>query len=135
MQALLHTVGAVVVVPYVALALLFVFIGQLAQAKDPLEMINIVWSNIDWYLGWWIFVAPILWVGLVAAGFVPQLQRAGSLCLCLLAVASVLVVICLSSTRVGLGEILFLLPCIAVAATSAWLCFRSGLPPSADGAG
>lgn len=127
MHAVLHTIGAVLVVPYVALALLFLFIGQLAKAKGLMAVIEVLWNNIDWYIGWWIYVAPILWVCLIATGFVPQLQRAGSLCLGLLAVASVLVVVTLSSAPLGIGELLFLLPCVAVAATSAWLFFRGGM--------
>lgn len=126
MHALFHTVGAVVVVPYVALALLFLFIGQVARSKGLLALIDVVWNNIDWYLGWGICAAPLLWVCLVATGFVPRLQRAGSLCLCLLAVTSFVVVVTLSSTPVGAGELIFLLPCVAVAATSAWLFFRRG---------
>ena len=37
-----------------------------------------------------------------------------------------LVVVVLSSTRVGVGELIFLLPCLGVAATSAWLFYRAG---------
>jgi hypothetical protein len=124
MHAFLHTVGAVVVVPYVALALFFLFIGQVARAKGLKALIDIVWNNVDWHVGWGIYAAPVLWVCLVATGFVPHLQRASSLCLCILAVASFLVVVTLSSTRAGVGELIFLLPCVAVAATSAWLFFR-----------
>ncbi|MBI1345919.1 hypothetical protein GC163_06485 [bacterium] len=126
MHALFHTLGAFVVLPYLALALLFVFIGQVAKAEGLLGIVNVVWNNVDSYLGWWIYVAPVLWLGLIAAGFVPQLQRAGSLCLGFLAIACVLVIITLSSRPVGLGELLFLLPCVAVAATSAWLFLRGG---------
>lgn len=126
MHALLHTLGAVVVVPYVALAMLFLFIGQAARAKGLWALVEVLWNHVDWYLGWVIYAAPVLWLGLVAAGFVPPLQRAGSLGLCLLAAGSFLVIVALSAERVGLGELLFLLPCAAVAATSAWLCWRAG---------
>ena len=124
MHAFLHTVGAVVVVPYVALALFFLFIGQVARAKGLEALIDIVWNNVDWYVGWGIYAAPVLWVCLVATGFVPRFQRASSLCLCILAIASFFVVVTLSSTQVGVGELIFLLPCVAVAATSAWLFLR-----------
>ena len=135
MHALLHTVGAVIVVPYVALALFFLFIGQVASAKSPMALLDIVWKNVDSYFGWGIYAAPVLWVCLVATGFVPHFQRASSICLCLLAVASILVVVTLSSTRVGVGELIFLFPCVAVAATSAWLFFRVGAGMSPVNAG
>jgi hypothetical protein len=127
MHAILHTICAVVVVPYVALALLFVFVGQAASSKGMLALIETVWNNFYFYFTKGIFIAPVLWVCLVAIGFVPALQRIGSLCLSLLAVASLLVVVILSSTRIELGELIFLIPCIAVAATSAWLFFRAGV--------
>ncbi|MCA9158947.1 MAG: hypothetical protein KDA72_11500 [Planctomycetales bacterium] len=126
MHALLHTIGTIVVVPYVALAMFFIFIGQAATAKGMLALVETVWNNFYFYFTKGIFIAPVLWVCLVAMGFVPILQRTGSLCLSLLAVASFLVVVILSSTRIELGELIFLIPCIAVAATSAWLFFRGG---------
>lgn len=134
MHALLHTLGAVVVLPYVALAMFFLFIGQAARAKGLWALIDVLWNHVDWYLGWVIYAAPVLWLGLVAAGFVPPLQRASSLCLCGLACASFLVIVALSSPRVGVGELLFLLPCLAVAATSAWLFWRAGGVPPIDAA-
>lgn len=124
MHAVLHTVGAIVVVPYVGLALFFLLIGQATRENGLWAIIEFVWNNMERILGWGIYVPPLLWVCLVVTGFVPQLQRASSLCLCLLALASILVVVVLSSTRVGVGELIFLLPCVAVAATSAWLAFR-----------
>ncbi len=131
MHAFLHLVGAIVVVPYVALALMFLFIGQVARAKGLMAIIDVVLNNMDWFVRWGIFAAPVLWICLVAAGFMPSFQRASSLCLCLLAVASFLVVVTLTANKVGAGELLFLLPCLAVAATSAWLFFRVGarIPP------
>lgn len=126
LHALLHTVGSVLVVPYVALALFFLFIGEAARAKGMMALIEIVWNNFYFYFTKGIFIAPVLLVCLVAMGFFPILQRAGSLCLCLLAVASILVIVIWSSTRIELGELIFLIPCMAVAATSAWLFFRTG---------
>jgi hypothetical protein len=126
MHALLHTVGAVVVLPYVTLAMFFLFIGEAARARGLIALVDVTLYHADWLIRWGIFVMPLLWVCLVVMGFVPRLQRASSLCLCLPAVASFIVVVTLSSPRVGFGEIIFLLPCVAVAATSAWLFIRAG---------
>ena len=127
MHALLHTVGSILVVPYVALALFFVFIGQAARSKGMMALLETVWSNFYLYFTKGIFIAPVLLACLVAMGFIPILQRAGSACLCLLAVSSILVIVISSSTRIELGEVIFLIPCIAIAATSAWLLFRTGV--------
>lgn len=126
MRALLHAIGAVVVLPYVALALLFVFIGEVARARGLFALIDFVWNHVDWFFGWGIYAALALWICLVATGFVPRLQRASSLCLCVLALTSFLVVVTLSSTRAEIGGFIFLLPCVAVAAASAWRFFRVG---------
>ncbi|MCP9828969.1 hypothetical protein KBZ19_10770 [Synechococcus sp. L2F] len=120
MNRLLHAVGAIVVVPYVVLALFFLCIGEVARARGLGALIEIAWNSLDWF-AWGIYLAPALWVCLVATDFIPSLQRASSLCLCLLAAVSFLVVVTLSSNQVGIGEFIFLLPCIGVAATSAWL--------------
>jgi hypothetical protein len=127
MHALLHTICAIVVVPYVALALFFVFVSQAASSKGWLGLIETVWNNFFFYFTKGMFIAPVLWICLVVIGFVPILQRIGSLCICLLAVASLLVIIILPPTLIELGELIFLIPCIAVAATSAWLFFRAGV--------
>ena len=126
MHALLHFIGAIVIVPYVAVALLFIFVGTAASSKGLLALFDTVLYHANWFVRWGIYVIPMLWICLVAMGFLASLQRASSLCLCLLAVSCLLVIISLHSTPIGLGELVFLIPCIAVAATSAWLFFRTG---------
>ncbi|MCT0224866.1 hypothetical protein [Synechococcus sp. CS-1328] len=127
MKALLHVIGSVVVVPYVALALFFLAVGEAARTKGLFALFDIAWRNLDWFVGWGLYAVPVLWICLVATGFVPELQRASSLCLCLLAVTSFLVVVILPATKAGVGELIFLLPCVAVAVTSAWLFIRLGV--------
>lgn len=124
MHAFLHIIGTVVVVPYVALALLFVFIGQLARSKGLWALVDAFWNNLDWYVSGGFHVAVAIWVCLVVTGCIPTLQRGSSLGLSILAAASFIVIVCLSSSRLGIGEIVFLFPCVAVAVTGAWLCFR-----------
>ncbi len=108
-----------------ALAAWFLFIGRVASTRDLGALLAVAWDALHGFLGWGLFALPVLWLVLVAMGFVPRLQRAGSLGLGLLAAASLLVVVTLSSSRIGIGEALFLLPCAAVAAGSAWLFARS----------
>jgi hypothetical protein len=111
-------------VPYVALAAWFLFIGRVASTRTLGELISVAWDSLNGLLGWGIVVVPALWLGLVAAGFVPALQRVGSLGLSLLALSSLLVVVVLASGRLGWGEALFLLPCATIAAGSGWLFLR-----------
>ncbi len=104
-----------------ALAAWFLFIGRVASARDLGGLLAVAWDSLDGFLGWGLFAVPALWLVLVAMGCVPRLQRAGALGLGLLAGGSLLVVLVFSSGRLGWGEVLFLLPCAAVAAGSVWL--------------
>ena len=127
MHAILHTIGSVVVVPYVALALFFLFVNRAAEVKGPKELIAFLWESTDRIFGWGIYLTPLLWLGLVATGFIPIFQKTGALSLCLLSILSALVIVTLSSNRIELGSILSLLPFVTVAAMSAWLFYRSYL--------
>ncbi len=126
MHAILHSICAIVVLPYVALALFFIFVAQMASSKGMMDILETAWNNFYVYFGWGIYVAPLLWVFLIAMGFVSALQRTGSLCLCLLAVCSLIVIVIFPKSRIELGHLLFFAPCVAVAVTSAWLIYRSG---------
>jgi len=68
----------------------------------------------------------LLWLLLAVAGFLTPFKRAGALALCLLAIGSLLVLIVLQPSRMEPGQLLFLAPCLLVAATSAWLFVRAG---------
>ena len=124
LHALLHSVCAIVVVPYIALALFFVVVGQVARSKGILEVIDTLWNNFYYFIGWGIYVVPVLWICLIAMGFVSSLQRAGSLCLFVLSTGSLIVIVIFPSTQIELGHLLFFAPCIAVIITCTLLFFR-----------
>ena len=75
---------------------------------------------------WGIYGFAILWLCLVAMGFFTQFQRVGALCLCLLAIGSLVVILVLQSSPFDAGQLFFLAPCIAVAAVTGWLFTRAG---------
>jgi hypothetical protein len=126
-HAFLHLLCAVVVLPYIALALFFIFVGQLAGSNGILSLVETVWNNFVFYFTRGMFLAPILWVCLVVMGFLPSLQRSGSLCLSVLAAVSLIVIVAMQSSRFELGQLLFLVPCAAIVATCAWLALRTNV--------
>ncbi len=126
LHAVLHLLCSVVVLPYVALALFYIFIGQLASSKGMLDLIENLWDKLWFYFTKGMFIAPVLWIVLVTMGFLPSFQRTGSICLLVLAVASLIVMFAISPD-LEFGHILFLLPCVAVAGTSAWQAFRASV--------
>ena len=132
MHAFLHTLGALVVLPYLLLAAAFFLIGEVAKARGLLALIDVVVNHANWILLWGIYAAAAFWVLLIVAGFLPSFQRISAASLFLIALGSLSVICTLHSTRIGLGEVTFLLPCIAVLVMSAWLFVRAGTPPGAS---
>ena len=126
MHAILQTIGAIVVLPYIALAAGFLLIGDVARAKGLAGIIDVVFHHFDWIVRWGICGFVLLWIVFVIMGFFDQFQRFTALCLFLVAAGSSIVIILLHSSRLEFGHYLFLAPCFAVAATSAWLFIRAG---------
>ncbi|EDY37318.1 hypothetical protein CPCC7001_196 [Cyanobium sp. PCC 7001] len=126
MRVVLHVLGSILVLPYAALALWFLVIGDIARSKGLFAVLETALNHLNGVLLWGIYLLPLLWLGLVVMGCVPRLQQPGALCLALLALASCLVVVSLSSTPVGLDDLVLLFPCLAVAVSSAWSFWRAG---------
>lgn len=114
------------VLPYVALAGLFVLIGEAARVKGLVALLDAALHHASWIIQWGIYAIPLLWLLLAVAGFFAPFKRAGALALCMLALGSLLVLI-LQTSRMEPGQLLFLAPCFVVAATSAWLFVRAGV--------
>ena len=128
MNAFLHTLGTVVVLPYMLLAVAFLVIGDVARTRGLFAVIDVVLFHADWIVRWGMFGSPVFLTAILVAGFLPSLQRIGSVCLSLIALGSLGVICALNSTRIGLEEVIFLLPCIAVMGVSAWQVVRKGAP-------
>ena len=126
-HALLHLIGAVLVLPYFALAGLFLLIGEAARAKGMVALLDAALHHASWIFQWGIYSIPLLWLLVAVAGFFTPFKRAGALALCMLAIGSLLVLIDLQTSRMEPGQLLFLTPCFVVAATSAWLFVRVGV--------
>lgn len=131
MNAFLHTLGTLAVLPYMLLAAAFLLIGDVARTRGLLALIDVVANHANWILRWGIYALPVFLTVLVVAGFIPSLQRIGAAVLFLIAFGSLGVICTLHSTRIGLAEFTFLVPCIAVLGVSAWLFVREGTPAEA----
>lgn len=129
MNAFLHTLGTLVVLPYLLLAAAFLIIGDVARTRGMFALIDVVANHANWIFRWGIYGLPVFLTALIVAGFIPSLQRISAAGLFLIALGSLGVICTLHSTRIGLGEITFLLPCIAVLGVSVWLFVREGTPP------
>ena len=126
MHGMLHALGTIVALPYALMAGAFLLVGEVARSRGMRGVVSVLFSHADWMVRWGIYLIPVLYLALALAGFVPGLRRPSALCLMVLSAASLLSIVILHSGKLGLGEGLFLLPCVGVVAVSAWLYVRAG---------
>lgn len=128
MHAILHIIGTLVVLPYMLLAAAFLLIGDVARTRGLFEILNVVANHANWILRWGIYGLPLVTVALIVVGLLPSTQRGSAAVLFLVALGSLAVIGTLHSGRLEFGHIVFLLPCVAVVAVSAWLFSRANGP-------
>ncbi|MEQ1692513.1 MAG: hypothetical protein ABMA00_14585 [Gemmatimonas sp.] len=124
MRGLVHVLATLVALPYALLAAAFLLVGQAARARGLLGVFNVVLSNADWFARWGIYVLPVVYLALAAAGFSPGLRRIGALSLVVLSAVSLVIIWALHSGKLSIGQWVFLTPCVGVIVTSVWL-FRT----------
>ncbi|MFO1001840.1 MAG: hypothetical protein U0936_16010 [Planctomycetaceae bacterium] len=129
MNAFLHTIGTIIVLPYMLLATAFLIIRDVAISRGLFATIDAILNHANWIFRWGIYELPVLLVVLIVAGFLPSFQRIGAVVLFVIALGSLSVICTLHSAKIGPGEITFLLPCFAVVGLSTWLFIRTGTHP------
>ena len=126
MRGLVHALATLIALPYALLAAAFLLVGQAARASGLLGVFNVMLSNADWFARWGIYVLPVVYLALAAAGFSTGLRRMGALSLLALSSASLVIIWALHSGKLSIGQWVFLTPCIGVIVTSVWL-FRTAV--------
>ena len=120
MREVLHLLGLLILIPYLLLAIAFLLLGQVIASKGWLSFFGTLLAQFTWMFPWGI-LAFVGVIGIVAAlGLSARSRMVGALCLCLLAAASLGVIVLLTSSSIGVGELTFLLPCILVLAYGTW---------------
>ena len=128
MHSILHVLGTLVVLPYLLLAAAFLLMSDVARTRGLFEILTVVANHANWILRWGIYGLPVVMLALLVAGLIPSWQRGSAAVLFLVALGSLAVIGLLHSGKLELGHYVFLLPCVAVVAVSAWLFIRSGTP-------
>lgn len=131
MHGLLHALGALLVLPYAMLAGAFLMIGEVARSRGLAAVFDVLLNQADWMLRWGIYAIPLACCALVVMGFVPRLRRAGLFCLGLISAVSLMAICGLGAMPLDRGELLFLVPCLSVLATSVLMLIRSRRIPGA----
>lgn len=121
-----HALITLVALPYALLATAFLMVGEVARSRGMFEILKTLFSYVDGFARWGIYVVPIVCLALALIGFFPGLRRIGAICVVGLAVASLITICLLSSTKLGAGELTFLVPLVAVIGVGCWLFVATG---------
>ena len=120
MRAVAFILSTLVLLPYAVLAVGFVLLGRAISGGSLMSFLGAILTQADWFIPWGLLAALCSVVALIFLGVSPQTRRVGAVILLALALASVATIWVLSTKSVGLPELTFLMPCIAVAAFAAW---------------
>lgn len=127
MSVFLHVLGCLVLLPYLGLAMFFLFIRQAAHARGLAALFDLLLSAFVNLFGPSGLLSFALWLGLVALGFAASTRRLAALCLACVAGASLALILILQHGPFDAAQLLFLAPCALVAIASVW-SWRRGAP-------
>jgi hypothetical protein len=125
-RALVLVLGTAVVVPYLLLAIAFLILGHAIRGGSLLAFFDTLLAHATWIVPWGAIGFVVGLVALAVLGIVPATRRIAAIVLAALATASFVTVVLMDRSSMDAGAFFFLLPCIAVAAASAWIAKTEG---------
>ena len=126
MRAVLHVLATIVLLPYLLLAVAFVMLEQVIGDGTLGALLKSLLVQLTWLVPWGLLGFLMLVILLAALGLHPASRWLGGLVLCLVAVASIAVVIIKPAAPLDMDGLLFLSPCMLVAAYGAWMVVAEG---------
>ena len=121
MRGPLHVLATLTLVPYVLLAAGFVLLGQAISSGSLLSLLDTLLLQATWLVPWGVIGFPLLFLLLAALGLHSRSRWIAGLLLCLIACTCAAIILLMSTSAIGVGEVLFLSPCIAVMIFGGWL--------------
>jgi len=121
MRGALHVLATITLVPYVLLAAGFVLLGQAISSGSLLSFLETLLLQATWLVPWGVIGFPIPFLLLAALGLHSRSRWIAGLLLCLIASTCGVIIFLMSTSAIGVGEVLFLLPCITVVIFGGWL--------------
>jgi hypothetical protein len=117
---ILHVLATLLIAPYVALAIVLLAFGHATSQGSLWGFIDTLFLHVMWILPWGMlgFGAGIL--VLAGLGIKHSTRTLAAALLCALAIASPVILVVVSGSRLDEGAIIFLMPCIAAAIFGAW---------------
>ena len=106
---------------YALTAVGFLLLGRVISGANLWQLIDRLAAEALWVLQWGIYAAAAFLLALLVGGFFVQTRWLVGLTVAILAVASAVVVVTLSSGTFTFGNWLFLLPALLSLVIGAWL--------------
>lgn len=128
MLAILHALATLAVAPYAVLALGFLLVGRVVASGSIWQALDVMLTAALWLVPWGAIGFVLATLALAGFGFAAEYRRIASAILAAIAVATLLVLILMPAHWPGIGELLFLAPCIGVAAVAAVGMLRTPNP-------
>jgi hypothetical protein len=121
MRAAMHVVATLMLLPYIALAIGFVLLGQVAASKSLPSLFATLLAQALWLMPWGLIGLAAVICVVAALGISTRLRWLGGWCLCAIAAACLLVIIVMPTAPMSFGQWLFVAPCGLVLLFGAWL--------------
>ena len=116
----LHVLATLLLAPYVALAILLLAFGYATSQGSLWGFIDALARQALWILPWGIIGFGIAVLALAGLGIARGTRTLAAALLCALAVASPIILVAVSGSRLDADAIVFLMPCVAVAIFGGW---------------
>jgi hypothetical protein len=116
----LHVLATLLLAPYVALAIILLAFGHATSRGSLWGFIDALANHALWIIPWGIIGFVVGIVVVAGLGVARRTRVLAAALLCALAVASPIILVAVSGSRLDADAIVFLLPCIAVAIFGGW---------------
>ena len=124
MHAVLHTLSAVVLLPYATLAAGFLLIDHAAGRGSLWGMLDAFLAAAVFFMPWGAIAMACAFGAIVALGITTRYRWLGAACTCLVADVSILVLVFVPQSIASPGQWLFMVPCFIVAGYAGWLAAK-----------
>ena len=117
---ILHVLATLLIAPYAALAIVLLVFGHATAQRSLWGFIDTLFLHAAWIIPWGILGFGTGILVLAGLGIKRSTRTLASALLCALAIASPVILVVVSGSRLDEGAIVFLMPCIVVAMFSTW---------------
>ena len=120
MIPVLHVLATLLLAPYLALAILLLAFGHATSRGSLWGFLDALLNHVLWIIPWGVIGLAVAVVVIAGLGIARRTRLFAAALLCALAAVSPIILVAVSGSRLDAEAIIFLAPCIAVAAFGGW---------------